>query len=105
MRGHMPARGLLALLATIAILSALGRLLGDGANLWLETSSPAMSNRAVQHTNVASADTTFGMHSGFWTPAVIAITAPMVLSTIQVFARPLYLFQLSFSPLRPPKAS
>jgi hypothetical protein len=101
----MPARRGLALLATIALLTVLGRLVGDGANLWPETSSPAMSNRAVQHTNVASPDTTYGMHTGFWTPAIIAITAPMVLSTIQVFARPLSLFQLSFSPLRPPKAS
>jgi hypothetical protein len=101
----MPARRVLVLLATIAILTILGRLVGDGANLWLETSSPAVNNRNVQHTNVAGVDTSCSLHTSCWTAALTAIAAPMVLLTIQGFTRPLSPYQLSFSPLRPPKAN
>jgi hypothetical protein len=101
---QMPARRLLAILATIAILTVLGRFVGDAAYLWLETSSPVVTNQDVQHTNLAGMDTTFSFHSGFEAAVLRAVAAPTVFVTLQVFARPFSLFQFSFSPLRPPKA-
>jgi hypothetical protein len=101
----MPARRLLAILATIAILTILGRFVGDAAYLWLETSSPAITNQDAQQTNVVSADTTFSLHTGFGTAVLQAIAVPVVFVALQIFARPFSLFQFSFSPLRPPKAS
>jgi len=101
----MPARRLLAILATIAMLTVVGHFVADAANLWLITTSPAMTNQDLPHASVTSADTTFSLHTGFRMPLLQAIAAPVVFVPLRVFARTFSLFQYSFSPLRPPKVS
>ena len=102
---QMPARRWLVILATVAILTVLGRFAADAAVVWLQASSPAMTNQDGQQSSLASADTTFSFHSGIGAAVLQASATPTVFATLQAFARPFSLFQFSFSPLRPPKGS
>jgi hypothetical protein len=104
-RSDRDARVSLGLLALVALLAVVGHFVADAACAAAEAPGRALCGTGATGRASDSLRASCSWHAAFVLTAVLAITAPLVLTVRQRLARPQALFVLFPLPLLPPKAT